>query len=126
MNIMREFDISNSNDKYFGIAVDTEAIVKTFTAEYNSNQTAVEIVAGVGGYITEIRGILIETEATSGEVSVFFTSGNLIKLYASKINLLNMSGVNIKGNDGESIKLTTTTSTNKVYIAVTYVLRKII
>jgi|GEM_PF-5964423 len=123
---MKGFDISNNNEKRYAIAVDSEAILKTFTAEYNSNQTAVEIITGVSGYVTEIRSIIIETEATSGEVSVFFTSGNLIKLYASKVNLLSVSGLNIKGNDGESIKLTTTTSTSKLYVAITYILRKII
>ncbi len=124
MNGFREYDITMNSNNEYGIAIDNGALLDTKTVEYTSNQTGTVLINGVDGYLTEVRGLVIHTEATSGEVNIYFDSGNFIKLYASKDSQLSISNINIRGNEGENLKITTTTGANKVYIGINYIIRK--
>ena len=46
---------------------------KTFTTEFDTNQTAVDLLTPTSGKVLKITGLYINTEASSGKIRVYFS-----------------------------------------------------
>lgn len=46
---------------------------KTFTAEYDTNQTGATLITPTAGTFLEISGVYISTDSTDGKVRVYFS-----------------------------------------------------
>jgi len=122
--IREQVDITKNSQNEYGLVIDNSALLQTETVEYTTAQSGTVLVTGESGYLTEIRALVITTDGTSGEVKVGFDGGNFIKMYVSKQNQLSVTGINIRGNEGEDLKVWTTTGTDAVFIGVNYIQRK--
>jgi len=90
-----------------------ESYVTQLTPAYGEVDTPtvtppVAVVTPPSDKKVSIRSILLETDSTSGEVSVKFgVSGSVIaKLYCSRLAVLNITDVVINGGAGEAVQLT--------------------
>ena len=95
---------------------------KTFSEEYTTAQTSVEIIAPESGKKLCISGIFMATTSTTGEVCLKFETSNVkvLCLYATKFNQLVMMSISDIGDVDEELSLTTTTANKKVFIKINY------
>ena len=95
---------------------------KTFSEEYTTAQTSVEILAPEAGKKLCISGIFMATTSTLGEVCLKFETSNkkVLCLYATKFNQLVMMSISDIGDVDEELSLTTTTANKKVFIKINY------
>lgn len=98
--------------------------MKEYTNEFVAQQTNTAIITPQStNYKAVVKAVAIATDAAAGEVRVkWATSGKLIAiLYATKTNNLMLGGIhNGYGALGESVDITTTTSTSKVFVGINW------
>lgn len=94
----------------------------TFTEEYTDNQTNLTIITPASGKKIDIVGVLIVTDATTGDVLLdFATSGKkVMRLYASAFARVVSFDMHIEGAVDEVLTLNTTTGANNVFVLVNY------
>ncbi len=104
------------------IATADEVGMSTFTAEYTSNQTDLDIITPSSGKRISVIGGLTVTTASSGEIRLDFPTSNkpIWRHYASKFSEAGAWKLNITGAIDEPVRLNTTTGTEKVFIMINY------
>ena len=114
--------IRNDANNITGIPV-AEAIVNTYSEEFNTNIAGSVILRPKPGNRLFIHSVYIATEANSGSVMLdFLSSGKkVMRFYASKYNYSDVSKMQIYGSIDEPLTLTTTTGTDHVFILVSYI-----
>ena len=94
----------------------------TFTDEYTDNQTNLEIIAPAEGKKLDIVGVLIVTDATTGDVLLDFVTSTkkVMRLYASAFARMVSDDMHVVGAVDEPLTLNTTTGANNVFVLVNY------
>lgn len=97
-------------------------LVSTFAEEYATEQSAVAIIEPGAGCKINLRSVFCTTDADSGTISLDFVTSEkkVFRMYATKTNNVFSGDINLVGAAGEALSLTTTTSTDKVFIIVNY------
>lgn len=101
-----------------------------FSNEYATAQTGTAIIAAPGaGKRLAIKGIQMHTESNTGEIVINGTIGAstkiVDKLYASRFSADTTGLENIALDENTALTLTTTTGTNKAFIAVNYIIESV-
>lgn len=94
----------------------------TFTEEYTAAQTNTTIITPASGKKIDVVGVLIVTDATTGDVTLDFTTSGIkvMRLYASAFARMVSDDMHVEGAIDEVLTLNTTTGTNNVFILVNY------
>lgn len=89
----------------------------SFTVEQDSNQTAQTLLTPTSGKSLQIKGVYINTEASSGDIRLYFaTSANtVIKTYGATGPVTGYVPVFIQGQRNEPLKLTDTLGADQNY-----------
>lgn len=88
---------------------------KTFTNEYDTNQTALTILTPTTGTSLSVKGVYINTAGSAGMIRLYFpTSGNTIYITfganeAGYVPLL------VEGQRNEVVKMTSTLGADQLY-----------
>lgn len=95
--------------------------IETFTAEYATSQTAVELVAapGVGKRLVIVYGS-IRTDGTTGEANLHDNIQVFFKSYFSNFASFAAGTLHVHCNENQALKLTSTQGAKKLYVAVEY------
>jgi len=106
------------------LLVDTLGVYNSFSKEYEANVTD-EIVVEVGeGESVVVAGVSLTTEANSGRVEVDIGDTPISRLYASAQNRVSNITGSIKGEVGESVKITVSTGENRTFVQINYMVIK--
>lgn len=110
------------NTKKYSIAVSRGAGKQTFSEEYTSNQTDLVVITGEEGYEIHVVGVYISTESSTGVVKIDYEddSQKIFRLYATKYQNANQDDFAYRGEDGEGVKLTSTTGDDDLFVAINY------
>jgi len=107
---------------YISLAVADEIGMSTFTAEYTSDQTDVDIITPSSGKRISVISGITTTDATSGVIKLDFPTSNkpIWRHYASAVKEVGAWKLNIIGAVNEPVRLNTTTGANSVFIVINY------
>jgi len=94
----------------------------TFRKEYEAAQTNTILITCTSTQKIDVVGVYISGDGTTGEVRVFFACSQdlIFPHYMSKYATSGQKDTHIEGLAGESVALTTTTGTDKVFVLVLY------
>ena len=112
--------IQNAGNGRFALITNTDSSQCSFSEEYSSAQTNLIIITPGAGKKLCIHGIYCTTDGAAGEIHLDFSGQKVFRMYVTKENSTGMSTLNIEGEIDESLTLTTTTGTDKVFILVNY------
>ena len=111
-----------SEDGSFKVKTKNRCIA--YVDEFTSAQTSEVIITPTSGKKAIITGISLETNSNSGEIRVYWgTSEELIAVvYVSRFGSICLPSIcNQNGAIDETVKITTTTGTDKVFVAINYI-----
>jgi hypothetical protein len=117
----------NQAEEYKALMVDTAMISSSFTAEYATEQTDVDIITPPSGYKICVREIFVHTNGNVGTLNLDFATSNIIidRVYFSVQSKNDTAGGHIAGAIDEPLTLNIAgTGTNKVFVRVNYVVHK--
>jgi len=117
--------IQNERNKERAWIVDTTNIRSTFTEEYTSNQTNLDIIEPDEGNRIIVTGVSIHTKANGGTVKLDFNGKKVARLYASANNRFSPVISAVQGDVDESLVLNSTTGSNEVFVAVDFIEEKV-
>lgn len=115
----------NERNKERALIVDTTNIRSTFTEEYTSNQTNLDIIEPDEGNRIIVTGVSIHTKANNGTVKLDFNGKKVARLYASSNNRFSPAISAVQGDVDESLVLNSTTGSNEVFVSVDFVEKKV-
>lgn len=94
----------------------------TFRKEYETAQTNTVIITCTSAQKIDVVGIYITGDGATGEVRLFFACSQdlIFPFYMTKYNTSGQEDMHITGLAGESVTVTTTTGTDKVFVLVLY------
>lgn len=93
-----------------------------FRAEYATAQTNTVIITCTSAQKIDVVGVYISGDGTTGEVRLIWACSRdlIFPHYMTKYNQSGQEVMHISGLAGESVQLTTTTGTDKVFVLVLY------
>jgi len=114
--------IKNEVNGRYSLVTNIDSSQCSFSEEYSSAQTNLIVITPESGHNLAIHSVYCTTDGASGEVHLdFLSSGKKVfRMYVTKENVTGMSTLNIEGGVDESLTLTTTTGTDKVFILINY------
>ena len=115
----------NERNKERAWIVDTTNIRSTFTEEYTSNQTNLDIIEPDEGNRIIVTGVSIHTKANGGTVRLDFNGKKVARLYASANNRFSPVISAVRGDVDESLVLNSTTGSNEVFVSVDFIEEKV-
>jgi len=94
----------------------------TFSEEYSASQTGTIIITGAAGYVIHVVGVYVATVSATGVVEIDYVGDiqKIFRVYATKYNQAGEDDFAFRGAPGESVKLTSTTGDNVLFVAVNY------
>lgn len=93
---------------------------KWFAGEWTANQTDLVIVTPEIGKCIVVDGVYMATNSNAGQVIVKAGNEVFAKLYASVQNRAVIVPIQVIGEEGCSISVTTTTGDSSAFVLVTY------
>lgn len=119
--------VTNNKSGLTGIIIDTDMLKSTFTVEYGTDQTNVNILTPSSGYKLCIRRIEIITNDTAAVISLDFNTSNKIafKKYASNDLKIVSQPSHLIGTINEPLTLNlAVTGGKKAFLLINYVEHK--
>lgn len=106
----------------YSLIVSRGAGKKTFSEEYTTDQTDLVIITGEAGYEIHVVGVYAATVSSTGVVEIDYLgeTQKIFRLYATKYNQAGEDDFAYRGAPGESVKLSSTTGENALFVAVNY------
>ncbi len=94
----------------------------TFTKEYSSNQSTLDIITPLSGKRLCLSEIMTMANANSGTIALDFNSSSITawRHYVARTSQVGQSALHIHGAVDEPLQLSTTTGNNDVFVIVNY------
>lgn len=94
----------------------------TFSQEYTTNQTGTLLITPRSIETIHVLGLYVVADIDVGEVDIdFITSGKkVLRMFTPRSQFIYIPTMNIWGNEGESLSLTSTTGNNELFVLVNY------